>query len=211
MIKLTTLEKIFSIVIIVLCLVMLFDKCKNKTDYKALYDLEHQKFYSVKNKKGETIYVEKIIQTEDKKLINSISNGVFSKKAETKTIIKTEQVFSVIHDTIEYTSSASDYIDCYPVSFNKKDSLFNIKGSVQKYGLLIDSLSIYNKIAFRITNKNNVEVINSNPLIKIIGLNSITLKQNKIGRFGLGPYVGYDLITKQPSAGISLSYNLIRF
>jgi hypothetical protein len=200
--------KYIIIILLIIIAVLSLKKCKKETDYKALYELEHQKFDSIKNKKGETIYVEKIIKTEDKALIKKLSDSLFSlKKKGVKTVVTTEQVFTTVHDTISYENP---YIyEELNLKFRKEDSLYKLTGTATSNSLQVDTLQIKNKISFRVTD-NEVQVINSNPLIKIEGLNSITLKPKKVKRLGIGPYVGYDLINKTPSAGISLSYQLIK-
>lgn len=196
------------LVIILIAVIALLLTCnRHSTDYKALYELEHQKFDSIKNKKGETIYVEKIVKTEDKKLINSLSNELFSlKKKGVKTVLTTEQVFTTVHDTVYYENP---YVaEELNLKFRKEDSLYKLTGIATANSLLVDTLQIKNKISFRVTDK-EVQVINSNPLIKIEGLNSIALKPKKVKRFGIGPYLGIDY-NKRFSAGISLSYQLIK-
>lgn len=100
--------------------------------------------------------------------------------------------------------------------FKKVDAAGNI---TQQFD--IDSTFVpYNTLSFAIgktkglfNSEYRIEVVNSNPKIKTIGLDSYTFKAPK-KRIGIGLQVGYGIgsdFTIQPYVGIGISYNFIRF
>lgn len=50
-----------------------------------------------------------------------------------------------------------------------------------------------------------------NPNNKITGLTNIQVSDFKDKRFGVGPYIGWDVINWRVAAGVSIHYSLIRF
>lgn len=100
--------------------------------------------------------------------------------------------------------------------FKKVDAAGNI---TQEFD--IDSSFVpYNTLSFAIgkskglfNSEYRIEVVNSNPKIKTIGLDSYTFKAPK-KRIGIGLQVGYGIGTDlkpTPYIGIGVSYNFIRF
>ena len=81
----------------------------------------------------------------------------------------------------------------------------------------IDKLKLQNTLSFAIGEQSSgfwkttykAEAVNSNPYVKTTGLDTYTYTEQK-KRFGIGPYVGIDT-NLQPSIGIGLNFNLIRF
>lgn len=182
----------------ILVLVLFFRSCgKDKTDWKAKYEYEHQKFDSLKNQ-------QKAVVTENQKLVNKITG-----KKKSQAYFKADQVV-VYHDTVpvpyEVIRDTCRNID----RTFRNDS---ISGRINDEGVTIDSLRLSNSIAFKVFEKKRsilVEASNTNPAFRITGMNSIMLKKKQPSRIGIGPYVGWDFLNKRPAAGLSLTYQIIR-
>ncbi len=106
-------------------------------------------------------------------------------------------------------------------NFNKETEFYSITGRVYNTGLDIASLYIPNTISFALGDTNTgwfkneyrFEAINSNPYIKTTGLDGYTLEL-PTKRLGLSLYAGYGFSSGfkfQPSAGVALTYTILRF
>jgi hypothetical protein len=81
--------------------------------------------------------------------------------------------------------------------YSYRDSI-TIVSHLQKHGLF-KPRRLYVDAAF------------ANPNNKITNLHNIQVTDYKDKRFGIGPYVGYDVLNNRLAAGVSVHYSLIRF
>ncbi|MCZ2085341.1 MAG: hypothetical protein LC112_13825 [Flavobacteriales bacterium] len=190
-----------NLIIAILCIfvIILFTRScnKDKTDWKAKYEYANQQFDSIRRQ-------QKVIVTEDKKLLNEVVG-----KKKSQAYFKASQVIT-IHDTIPVPFEKIRDTCTYVNRTFRNDS---IVGTVTNAGVTIDTMKLKNDIVFKVFEKKRsviVEATNSNPKFTISGMNSIMLKKKQPSRFGIGPYIGYDVLNKQASIGISLQFQLIR-
>lgn len=102
--------------------------------------------------------------------------------------------------------------------WSSKSEHFNISGVTTNQFTRIDKIEIPNTLSFAIGVKSTgfwkttyqAKAVNSNPYVKTTGLDTYTYSEKK-KRFGIGPYIGFDALTLQPSVGLSINFNLIRF
>lgn len=102
--------------------------------------------------------------------------------------------------------------------WSSKSEHFNISGVTTNEFTRIDHLDMINTLSFAIGEKSTgfwkttyqAEAVNSNPYVNTIGLDTYSYSEKK-KRFGIGPYIGFDLIALKPSVGLSINFNLIRF
>ncbi len=111
--------------------------------------------------------------------------------------------------------------DSFQRDFIKKDQHYFLSGISNQNGIRLDSISFPNTLSFAIgekrtglfKNEYKIEATNSNPYLRITGLDSYTVEVPK-KRLGLSLYTGYGLgsnFTLTPQIGFGLTYNLIRF
>src|SRR5690606_33749489 len=104
--------------------------------------------------------------------------------------------------------------------WEKKDHWYEISGTSDQNGITINSLTVPNTLSFAIGKRKKgwfnseyvIEAVNSNPNIKVKGLDSYTVKVPK-KRFGVSLFAGYGLSESglSPLIGIGVGYNLIEF
>lgn len=103
-------------------------------------------------------------------------------------------------------------------NWSVKNEWYSITGTSTNQFTRINELEINNTLSFAIgvesvgfwKTEYKAKAVNSNKLVKTTGLDTYTFA-SKIKRFGIGPYIGLDIITLQPSFGISAHFNLVRF
>lgn len=99
-----------------------------------------------------------------------------------------------------------------------ENKFYSISGKSTNEFTSINKLELPNTLSFAIGIQSTgfwkktykAEAVNSNPNVRTIGLDTYTYTERK-KRFGLGPYVGIDLITMKPSVGLSASFDLVQF
>ena len=104
--------------------------------------------------------------------------------------------------------------------WEKKDKYYSINGFSDQNGITINSLEVPNTLSFAIGKKKKglfnseyvIEAVNSNPNIKLAGLDSYSIKVPQ-KRLGVSLFAGYGLSRDGicPIAGIGLSYSIFRF
>lgn len=103
-------------------------------------------------------------------------------------------------------------------SFKRSTPYYKLSGAVlPNYDVRLDSLSMFNtqrlvlgvhKGFFNRTL--TAEITNSNPYIQTTDLTTQVLSE-RVRRFGVGPFFGYDFFNGNFAGGVSLNYNLIMF
>jgi len=115
-------------------------------------------------------------------------------------------------DTVYYPSSPDEPQQPIPFVYEDKWNSFQAYQSGDQIELIYaitDSISI---VTTKERGGTKISALSSNPAIRITGLSSVTVRDKKIGRFGIGPSltVGYtDKVVVVP--GIGLHWSPIRF
>ena len=115
-------------------------------------------------------------------------------------------------DTLYYPSSPDEPQQPIPFVYEDKWNSFQAYLDGNEIGLvyaITDSISI---VTTKERGGTKISALSSNPAIRITGLSSVTVKDKKIGRFGIGPSltVGYTgKVVVVP--GVGLHWSLIRF
>ena len=153
--------------------------------------------------------LKQIIKTKDAALQNALKT--FKKRvaaASIKTIVEIDTVFIPYDKTVDFEFSET---------FKKDTKYYSINGVANQKGVDVLNVSIPNtqtlvigkkKVGF-LKDETTVDVINSNPLIKVDELEAFSFK-SKPKRFGLGVFVGYST-ELEVVIGVGVSYNLISF
>ena len=153
--------------------------------------------------------LKQIIKTKDAALQNALKT--FKKPvaaASIKTIVEIDTVFIPYDKTVDFEFSET---------FKKDTKYYSINGVANQKGVDVLNVSIPNtqtlvigkkKVGF-LKYETTVDVINSNPLIKVDELEAFSFK-SKPKRFGLGIFVGYST-ELEVVIGAGVSYNLISF
>lgn len=115
-------------------------------------------------------------------------------------------------DTLYYPSSPEEPQKPVPYVYEDKWNRFEAFLDGDEIGLvyaITDSISI---VTTKEKGGTKISAISSNPAIRITGLSSVTVKDKKVGRLGIGPTlsVGHtDKVVVVP--GVGLQYSLFRF
>lgn len=200
---------------------------KNSSDLKATMeylDLTEQKFKDFKTKSD-------LNAARSKQTILNLESLLAAKKAEIARLVKElgikpkrikeivevaiegkDSVVLVKLDTVYYPSSPEAPPVPIPYVYEDKWNHFEAFVDGDQIGLLYtvtDSITI---VSTREKGGTVISALSSNPAIRITGLSSVTVKDKKVGRFGIGPQltVGY---TDKPVfvPGIGVHWSLIRF
>lgn len=118
---------------------------------------------------------------------------------------------------IPYSGLASDPEHDFKIS----NPFYKISGRDLSSGIQIHHLEIPNTLSFAIGKKKTgfwkseyrIEAVNSNPFVKITGLDSYTFQVPK-KRIGISVYAGYGIssnFTFAPQIGVGVSYSLLEF
>lgn len=172
--------------------------------WKDKYDNEHLRL--------EKIQIEKVVMEHYADSLASLLK-IKPKQVQSVTNIKTQVELreKLVVDTV-YIDSTKSYS-----TFKWSDKWMSIKGDIGKSDSIyisgVDTLTKtdYWKRKWFLGRKHYyTDISNQNPYIKLNGFKAVELKQKSTPRLGIGPYVGYDVLSKKPSVGISISYHLIR-
>ena len=172
---------------------------KNKQD---LWVAEKQVFI------GNEKELKAIIKTKNKEFQQAIKSF---KKPITAAQIKTETKIDTVF--LLYKVEAPPF----SISFNETKKHYSLSGLSTNEGLFIHSISIPNtqsivvgkkKIGF-MKYENRIEVINTNPLIRVSTLDGFSFR-DKSKNFGLGVFIGVDY-TGKPTTGLGFTYSFLRF
>ena len=199
-----------------LCLKSCSDKRKYENRISVLDDTTH--FYETKY--GQEVASKRAIQISSR----SLKKRLIEKNDSLKEVIRS---FKTLHTATQIVTRTKidtitiTYTDTIPFVFTRDfsvtDKFYFIGGTSNHTGVVIDSLVVPNKISI-FTGIKKVswgkeeivtDVVHSNPYVKTTKLS--TYNTRRIKRFGLGGFVGYDLINNKPSIGIGLTYNVIQF
>lgn len=163
-----------------------------------------QKFEKKINKLNQELATQKVVLiNKDKKLEKQLLINSELSKLKSQIKIVTETTYSDL--LVEYRDTIRDTIVRFGTPFSFKDKWLTIDGSVEKQGIKLDSLNIYNSYQITVGTKREsifkkpqtyVELFNENPYTKTNSLNNITVIENKkwydktIFKFGAGLIVG---------------------
>ena len=165
------------------------------SDYKAQiskFDVKEQHYIETIGENGERIVEqEQIILSQEDALKNNLAEIKRLKKLKAQvvinTITKVDSVFIpfALADTIVIDSVAVENLLIVPKSFSLTDEWYSIDGTIQKSGLLLDTLSFNNEMKLTIGSKSVgifkkpkpiVLVENTNPYINTISMQNIVIK-----------------------------------
>ncbi len=200
-IRVLIIAVLLTVAFVILCLSIENRRLKNKVAETAVdVLLSDKKIDSFKNSIGDIVYQKELAVTESNNKIKTLSDELFLLKRANDRLIKKvnsytkveqqiviDSVYIPYSDTIYITKNDEEYIKV-PKYFHKYDKDYLIAGTLNKTGLIVDSLRLNNTLAFRqveirknIFSKTEtvVQVINTNPYIHTTGVQSITIKNKK--------------------------------
>lgn len=232
----STREKIGAGLIIALAAALFLQRCINSRERDNLVtDIanysDSAKYYKVKVDGLEVdVAYNKSLVLENKDQVSALIKKndtlykLFSKFKDVGSATIVNNYTTINNDTIRLKG---DSIPCDFKAFKvRRDSVhYHFVGTIAKNFFTIDTLYIPNKQSFVIGKKKlgflrgteeRIEIVNSNPLVKVSTIESYVVSRNK-KRFGIGISAGYGImvgqnsVTKGPYIGISASYNPIQF
>lgn len=221
--KYTIMKQIIYYIVIIILLIALILQCRNNSHKQKQADNTHQykndsiSYYrNIYNAEiaSKTALKGNIKDLQDStKQLNRLIKGY-------KKVIAAGNVQTVVKiDTIRIGFDVP--VPCeFERSWSKFDKYYSINGQSNQNGIIIENIEIPNLLSFAIGDKKTgffktqykVEATNSNPYIKITGLDAYTLDVPK-KRFGISLVAGYGMSKDglTPFVGAGLSYNLIQF
>ncbi len=191
------------------------------------YLKSEQEFKSKINKQGqELVYQKQVLINKDKDLQKLLLENSDLRRLNSQ--IKFESVTSIskveaLYRDVKYLTERIKKISILPngdtvyiekidtigipfgTRFDKYDKWFNFSGSIEKQGLEMDSLSIYNSYVITVGTKRKslfkpsetyVELFNENPYTRTVSMNNVKVIENKkwyqkgIFKFGGGFILG---------------------
>jgi len=216
---LTIRNIIIAILIILLCMsgcsaIRSYNKLKDYEKQISKFQLHEQEFKLIQDNNGKLIaQQEQVILTQKQAINNGLVAYVDLKHLQSqvrvRTVTKLDSVFipfikdSLItqHDTV-YVDSNQHIADLtIPKKFKISREFFNIGGHIKPFGVVLDSLNIFNQTNVSVGIKSQgifkkplpiVSVEHSNPYIKTTGLGNVVIKDEKkfydrkLFWFGLG-------------------------
>lgn len=213
--KLSRTNKILigSQVLLIIILVMSVRSCNTNQALAELnqykldeYLEERQEFVTTINEQGEQIAIQdEVIITKDKKIEKQLLENSQLKKlnrqikigfetklenviAEYEGKLEDNLISETIHDTIHDTVYTNPIGVKFGTPFSLYDDWYYTAGSIEKNGVLFDSLSFRNDLTITVGRKREgwfkpmetkVEVVSSNPYTRINSLNNIKIQENK--------------------------------
>lgn len=149
-----------------------------------------------------------------KYILDDSLNNIVKKysKVSSATIIKTVTKIDTIKIFLKEDSDKKGI-----KYFTKKDPNYSFSGFINEQNLTLTDLKIPTTLRVVIGKEKinffkrelTSSITSSNPLLDIENITT-QVTSSRIKRFGIGPYVGYD-ISGNISAGIGLNYSLIKF
>ncbi len=199
---------------------------KNSSDLKATNEylsLTEQKFKEFKTKSDlnaakanqQILSLESLLAVRNREITRLVRElGLKPKKIKeiVEVVIEGRDSVKLKRDTVYYPSTPGEPSGPIPYFHEDKWNRFEAFVDGDEIGLvyaITDSISI---VTTKEKGGTKISALSSNPAIRITGLSSVTVKDKKIGRFGIGPSltVGYtDRAIVVP--GIGLHWSLIRF
>lgn len=199
---------------------------KNRADLNATNEylsLTEQKFKEFKTKSDlnaakanqQILSLESLIVVKNREITRLVRElGLKPKKIKeiVEVVIEGKDSIVLRRDTVYYPSTPDEPSKPVPFVYEDKWNSFQAYQNGNEIELvyaITDSLSI---VTTKEKGGTKISALSSNPAIRITGLSSVTVKDKKIGRFGIGPSltVGYtDRAIVVP--GIGLHWSLIRF
>lgn len=226
------MKKIPLAIIATIALLMLFlaiRGCqKNSRDLKATNEylsLTEQKFREFKTESGlnaakanqQILTLQALLTVKSREIVRLVGELKLKPKHITEYVeVVIEGKDSVIlkRDTLyeNYVSTPEEPTKPIPFSYKDKWNQFDAYLDGDQIGLsysISDSLTLVKTKKGR---KTTISALSANPAIKIVGLNSIEVSEDRTKRFGIGPTLtfGYaDKVVFVP--GIGVQWSLIRF
>lgn len=199
---------------------------KNSRDLRATNEylsLTEQKFKEFKTESGlnaakanqQILSLESLLAVKNREITRLARElGLKPKKIKeiVEVVIEGKDSIVLKRDSFYYESNPDAPNQPIPFVYEDKWNSFQAFQSGDQIELIYaitDSISI---VTTKERGGTKISALSSNPAIRITGLSSVTVKDRKIGRFGIGPSltVGYtDKIVVVP--GIGLHWSLIRF
>lgn len=222
--KSTILLAIALVVMIALFLNQCSETSKLKNHAENTSDFLNSQISYYKNELNQEVAVKKALKGSKESLEVLLSKQIDSTRQLTRLVKSFKKVSSAGNITQE-TKIDTLFIPFekainfeFVRQWSKKDKYFNISGVTTNEFTRIDHIDLISTLSFATGVKSNgfwkttyqTEAVNSNPYVQTIGIDTYTYSE-KNKRFGIGPYAGFDLLTLQPSIGISVNFNLIQF
>ena len=189
---------------LLICIILLFFFIWRA--YSSHVELSEYKNQIIKLKDGEQVFVEKINEQglkigEQDQLILSQKDAIaynlleisnlkkVNSQVTIKTITKIDSIYIPIIDTIDrlvYDTSGIALLKL-PTKFGLENEWYSLFSTVNKSGLLIDSLSLFNRQTITLGLKSNgifksptptVIVQNENPYVNISSMKNVVIKNN---------------------------------
>lgn len=199
---------------------------KNSRDLKATNEylsLTESKFKEFKTKSDlhaakanqQILSLESLLAVKNREIARLARElGLKPKKIKEIVEVVIEGKDSVIlrRDTLYYPSSPDEPQQPIPFVYEDKWNSFQAYLDGNEIGLvyaITDSISI---VTTKERGGTKISALSSNPAIRITGLSSVTVKDKKVGRFGIGPSVTFGYNDKAVIVpGIGVQWSLIRF
>lgn len=123
-------------------------------------------------------------------------------------------VIETVYDTILDVQ----YLPDSSIVFRDSSDWHYVKGHIKK-GKLDLRMNIRDSLSFVVSrvphwfkpDELKVNAKSYNPNTKISGLEAILVDNSRKKRFGIGPMVGFDILSRRPVVGVAVNYNLIQF
>jgi len=203
---------------------LLFDGCNNRRNTaentESVTEYLNDTITYYKNEIGQEIAHRKTIQGGKESLQILLTKQIDSTR-QLKRMVSGFKKVDAAGNITQLVKVDSVFIPYYSdTRFRSQSKNYFVEGFATDQGLKINTLEIPNTLSFVIgktkgffNSEYRIEAVNSNELIKTIGLDSYTFKERP-KRLGIGLQVGYGLganFSLAPYIGIGVSYNLIRF
>ncbi|XAI97398.1 hypothetical protein [Leptolyngbya phage Lbo-JY46] len=195
---------IISLLFLILLLVR--ESCNKKeidnlSSQLTISNLQNQTMDSAINKYGETIYKQQVAKVENEKLLKRYTDSIFNLNRKQARQIKSVEAYYRKRFKVQIDTLKIPVIDSIPYpeyitdSFARKNMItvprtysldspyFKINTTLAKDGLTINSLSISDTFDVRVVKlkrgKTEYQLKNSNPNVKIEGINSIIHEEKR--------------------------------
>lgn len=187
-IQLTRLEKFLLLFIAILIILFGVDRCSSsRSQQKQIHDISVYKdtveYYT--DRYDHQVASNSALVLQDKKQIldliaqNQEFSLLVSKYKTVNSVVQVKTEFKLVHDTVSI-SLPCPQLEISPIVASKKDSLLFLKETIHENYFTIDTLEIYNKQSIVTGYKKiglfkselRTEIINSNPLVKVVGIQS---------------------------------------
>ena len=208
---------LYGVLVLLIAIILLqyswYNKQTSTLESKiAISNVEKQTLKKTVNSLGDTITYQKALIIEDKNVLDTYADSIFSLKKDVgKTItyyqnrikIRVDSFETHYTDTVETPvyitdSYARDSMVTVPRTFAVDSPYFKIQGLVKKDGVTINNLELKDTLSGRFTEISRgffrepdieYQVLNKNPYIRVEGINSIIYKPKKKGIKKVIPFI----------------------